>query len=83
MLTIDGNIAFEQKYPINLMAFDQWTGSGILPELLAAFVTPNHPILSRIRINASGFLESADGDSALDEYHTKDPNRVRKQVATI
>lgn len=83
MLTINGNIAFEQKYPISLMAFDQWTGSGILPELLAAFVIPNHPILSRIRINASGFLESWTGDSALDEYQTQDPNRVRKQVAAI
>ena len=65
------------------MAYDQWTGSRIMPELLATFVTPNHPILSRISVKASQFLEKWTGNSALDEYQTQDPNRVRAQVAAI
>lgn len=82
-ITISGEIAHQQIFPIKLMAYDQWTGSKIMPELLATFVTPNHPILSRISVKASQFLEKWTGNSALDEYQTQDPNRVRAQVAAI
>jgi Superfamily I DNA and RNA helicases and helicase subunits len=74
---------YKQEYSINLMAFDQWSGSSVLPELLASFVTPNNPILSRVSVNASKFLEQWTGSSSLDEYQTQDPNRVRSQVAAI
>jgi DNA polymerase III delta prime subunit len=82
-LTIEGVSVFKQAYPLYLMAYDQWTGTEILPELLAAFVTPNHPVLSRILVNASKFLDTWTGESSLDEYQTKDPNRVRSQVAAV
>ena len=82
-ITISGEIAHQQTFPIKLMTYDQWTGSRIMPELLATFVTPNHPILSRISVKASQFLEKWTGNSALDEYQTQDPNRVRAQVAAI
>lgn len=82
-LTINGEIISQKEYEIYLMAFDQWSGSAIIPELLTAFVTPNHPLLSRVSINASKFLETWTGDSSLDEYQTQDPNRVRQQVAAI
>lgn len=74
---------YDKNYPIYLMAYDQWSGSGIRPELLAAFVTPNHPLLSRVSVNASTFLQKWTNSSALDEYQTQNPNRVRLQVAAI
>jgi DNA polymerase III delta prime subunit len=80
---VDDSQVFQQEYPLYLMAYDQWTGYSILPELLAAFVTPNHPILSRVSVNASKFLASWTGDSSLDAYQSQDPNRVRKQVAAV
>lgn len=82
-LSIQNEIIFEHEYPFYLMAFDQWTGISVLPELLAAFVTPNHPLLSRVSVNASNFLNQWTGNSALDEYQTQNPNRVRMQVAAI
>jgi very-short-patch-repair endonuclease/DNA polymerase III delta prime subunit len=82
-LTVDGYIAFEYEYSFHLMAFDQWTGTSILPELLASFVTPNHPMLSRVSVKASSFLNKWTGNSALDEYQTENPNRVRLQIAAI
>ena len=82
-LTISEDVAFEHEYPLYLMAFDQWTGSTVLPELLAAFVTPNHPLLSRVSVKASEFLNKWTGSSNLDEYQTQNPNRVRLQVAAI
>lgn len=82
-ITISGEEAAKKEYKIYLMAYDQWTGSAILPELLASFVTPNAPILSRVAVNASKFMERWTKSSALDEYQTQDPNRVRQQVAAI
>ena len=82
-IVISDEIVHQQTFPIKLMAYDQWTGARIMPELLATFVTPNHPILSRISVKASQFLEKWTGSSALDEYQTQDPNRVRAQVAAI
>jgi len=82
-LTIEENMAFKCEYPFYLMAFDQWTGVSVLPELLAAFVTPNHPLLSRVSVKASEFLNQWTGIADLDEYQTQNPNRVRMQVAAI
>lgn len=83
IMTVSGQNLYQETFPLKLMAYDQWSGTGIMPELLAAFVTPNHPILSRVSVNASQFLEKFTGNSALDEYQSKDPNRVRAQVAAI
>ena len=78
-----GVTVFEDNYDVRLLAFDEWPGVGVMPELLAAFVTPNAPALSRVRVAAAQHLERLTGSSALDEYQTQDTNRVRAQVAAI
>ena len=70
-------------YPISLLAYDQWGGIGIMPELITAFVVPNSPSLSHVLVNAGRFLERLTGSSALDEYQTQNRNRVRQQVAAV
>ena len=52
----DDKIIFTECYNIDVLAFDQWNGAGILPEMLAAFVTPNHPEIAKIIIRASAIL---------------------------
>lgn len=79
----DGTFLFEQEFPIELLPYDEWAGSSVMPEQLAAFVVPNCPILAGIKIAAAGFLEKWTGSSAFDEYQTQDRNRVRAQVAAI
>ena len=79
----EGNVLWEKEYPISLLAYDQWMGSSIMPELISAFVIPNNPHLSHVLVNAGRFLEELTGSSALDEYQTQDRNRVRHQVAAI
>ncbi len=74
---------FTQSYALRLLAFDEWPGAGVLPEMLAAFVTPNATAVPRVNVNAAKNLEQLTGSSALDEYQTQDPNRVRAQVAAI
>ncbi|MBP5507232.1 MAG: DUF4011 domain-containing protein [Prevotella sp.] len=74
---------FNHPYPIRLMAFDQWPGIFVMPELISAFVTPNASCLAQINLDAAGILERLTGSSALNDYQTKDPNRVRKMVAAV
>jgi len=76
-------LLLEKSLPIVLMAYDQWAGTGVMPENIATFVVPNHPLLSRVKVSAARFLEQWTGSSELDEYQTHDRNRVRAQVAAI
>lgn len=82
-VTAEDRPLFSESYEIALLAFDQWGGLAILPEMLAAFVTPNHPALAPIIKRASEILGSWTDSSALDEYQTRDPNRVKKQMAAL
>ncbi len=70
-------------FPIDILAFDQWNGIKTLPETLAAFVTPNHPGIAKIAQRASTILEEWTGNPSLDEYQSKNPDRVKKQMAAV
>ena len=85
VLTIrsEGELLFEQEYPITLLSYEEWAGSAVMPEHLAAFVVPNNPYLPKIKLAAAKFLEKWTGSSDFDEYQTQDRNRVRAQVAAI
>ena len=74
---------FISDYELRLLAFDEWPGSQVSPDLLASFVTPNTPQTAQVNVRAAELLERLTGSSALDEYQTQDPNRVRAQVAAI
>ena len=76
-------VLFSENYDIDLLAFDQWGGIAILPEMLAAFITPNHPAVMPIIKRASEILNGWTGSPAWDEYQRRDPNRVKKQMAAI
>ena len=68
---------------VDVLAYDQWLGSTLYPELLASYVTPNHPYIARIISNASEYLKQWTGNSAFDGYTTEDKNRVLWQAGAI
>ena len=74
---------FRQQYDIDLLAYDQWLGSKILPEMLSAFVMPNLPGLVPIIKSAAQTLEKWTGNSSLNEYQSQNADRVKKQMAAI
>ena len=83
-LTVGDDVAFEKTFPVNIMAFDQWTGSGNYPpEMIAAFVTPNASFISKIVNKASDVLKRLTSDRSMDGYQRQNPNRVRAMVASI
>ena len=76
-------ILAERFLETEILAFDQWHGSGIYPELLASFVTPNHPQIPRIIARATEFLGLWTGDTSMDAYQSQNHNRVLSQAAAI
>ncbi len=78
-----GERMLERVWPIDVLAFDEWEGLRALPELLAAFVTPNHPAIERLLGEARLHLERATHDGALSGYQRKDPTRVRATIEAI
>ncbi len=69
--------------PLEVLAFNQWTGMGALPELLAAFITPNHPAIETLLGVARDALGKATGDPGLSGYQSARPERVRAIVQAI
>jgi hypothetical protein len=84
-LTISSNdeILHKENYTVDILAYDQWNGIGTLPEMLAAFVTPNNPELPKIIKSASDILKRWTGDPSFDAYQSLNPDRVKKQMAAI
>lgn len=74
---------FTQLYPIDMLTYDQWGGIHVFPEILAAFITPNSTVLLPVLRRAASILEQWTGSPSLDEYQSRNPDRVRKQMAAI
>ena len=66
---------------ITVLAFDQWPGLQYTPELLGAFVMPNHPVVASLLLLASKYLEQWTGDPSLAGYQFDDANRVKHMAA--
>ena len=69
--------------PITLLARNEWCGLVALPEILAAFVLPNDPVVMTILSRASDVLKEATGRSGLNGYQDKSRKRAWEQVASI
>lgn len=65
------------------LAYDEWPGLKYFPDLLAAFVTPNHPVIANILQSASKWLDKWTNRPALDGYQSGDPNRVKMMAAAV
>lgn len=77
------NILYQSKYTIDILAYDQWSGAGIIPEMIAAFITPNHDRIPQIIKRASTILEKWTGDPSFNEYQSNNPDRVKKQIGAL
>lgn len=77
------NLVFQERYQVNILAYDQWNGVNLMPEMLAAFSTPNHPSIPGILRDAATILDRWTGNPSFDGYQSRNPDRVRKQIAAI
>jgi very-short-patch-repair endonuclease len=66
----------EQAYPVDVYAYDEWTGLRTLPDILAAFVTPNLSVVEQLLSNTAHLLGKRTESSALDGYQANSKKRV-------
>lgn len=74
---------FRKDYEIELMPYDQWIGTNILPQSLASFVTPNHPLINKVVLCAAKILKEMTGCSKLSEYQSGNTAGLVKQIAAV
>ena len=73
----------EKRHELIGLAKNEWGGAAYMPELLAAFVMPNDPAVSRILKQAGEVLRQAGEQPALDGYQSKSRRRVWQMVSAI
>lgn len=78
----NGETICEKIEKIGVLAYDEWSFTPS-QELMAAFVTPNHPAIAKICSDASSLLAQWTGNPSLDGYISADPDRVKKQAAAL
>lgn len=68
---------------VELLAYDEWSGLLVMPEMIAAFVTPNHPSVAEVISKSSKYLEQWGHLPSFTGYQTQNPNNVKLQMAAI
>lgn len=68
---------------IELLAYNEWGGTGYMPDLLAAFSMPNDPATSRILHDASMVLRKAGRSDAINGYQSGSRERVWEIASAI
>ncbi|MBP3856157.1 MAG: DUF4011 domain-containing protein [Ruminiclostridium sp.] len=79
----DGETLAEADIPVEILAYDQWSGYGIMPELVSAFCAPNHPLVNEVVSEAALKMQEWTGSPAFTGYQSEDPNVVKQQAAAI
>lgn len=66
---------------ITALAYDEWPGLRYFPDFLAAFVTPNHPVIADLLQSTSKWLQKWTSQPSLEGYQCQEPNRVKNMAA--
>ncbi len=68
---------------ITVLAYDEWQGLDIMPEVTAAFVTPNHPYVSELVKRATPALRRLKRGSIFDGYASGSIADITRQVEAL
>ena len=82
-LSDTSGVLVAQKTPIRVLARDEWGGAEELPEIIAAFVTPNDPGVATILRSASKVLRAANLDGSFNGYQSGSPRRAAEMISGI
>lgn len=82
-LIVDENLVEEQKFPIQLLAYNEWGGTNYIPELLAAFVTPNAKGIDKILGEVGQLLQKNNKDNCLNGYKDKSAKKVWDMTSAL
>jgi hypothetical protein len=76
-------VLVDRIYPIIALARNEWGGAGYMPELLAAFVTPNDPAIQHLLKETSQILEASGKRGSLEGYQARSRRRSWEIVSGI
>ncbi|MBO9592822.1 MAG: DUF3320 domain-containing protein [Niabella sp.] len=76
-------VLFKETIAINIHPLEYFGGFQVLPELIAAYVTPNHPYIYHIKRKAVEVLEQQGLRTAFEGYQSNDPERVLQIMSAI
>ena len=79
----DGKTLAELRKPVELLAYNEWGGASFMPELLAAFSTPNDPAIDKVLRSASEILRQAGRPDQMDGYESLSRQRVWEMASAI
>lgn len=82
-LSAGDTVLDEQRFPVRLLARDEWGGVADMAQLLPAFVMPNDPAVARLLRAAADRLAANGHASGLDGYQSGDPQRAYMLSAAI
>lgn len=74
---------YEESIETSLLTYDQWTGLGLMPEFIGAFITPNHPVIGEIISRGANYLAQWGKAPKFTGYQTNNPNNVKLQMAAL
>lgn len=73
----------EGEADLDVLAYNEWPGARAPFGLLAMFVTPNHPVVTRILQRVRDRLLAETGDGAISGYQSRSGKRVLEQVSAL
>lgn len=73
----------ELAIPVELLAHNEWGGATYIPELLAAFCTPNDPTVDRLLGQASHILRKAGKSGSINGYDSGSREQVWLMASAI
>ena len=79
----DGEVLLEHQEKVELLACNEWGGNSAMPELLAAFCTPNSPLVDRLLGEASKLLRAKGKPDEIDGYISASRERVWEMASAI
>ena len=75
-------VLYSNSYDVEAFAADQWLGLKVMPELLAAFVTPNLDVVAQLQTVVAAELKKATGSPSIQGYQA-DKNRVYEICSAV
>ena len=73
----------QEVFDIDILAYNEWTGPQIAPELIASFITPNHPFVAKVLRRAAEKMKEWKDSGSMCGYQKKSENDVIMQMGAI
>ena len=80
---VQGEVLLDERHEVEILARDEWGGLGELPEIIAAFIQPNHPAVESLLRDTGEVLRQSGLPDGLEGYQSGSPRRVGQLIAAL